>query len=64
MVIRVEAGKGSKDRYVMLSVQLLGILRSYWRRARPRPWLCSGREETKPIDVQVPTVSEARSPAA
>jgi site-specific recombinase XerD len=53
MVIRVEHGKGSKDRYVMLSAQLLGILRTYWRLARPRLWLFPGRDETKPIDVQV-----------
>jgi site-specific recombinase XerD len=53
MVIRVEHGKGSKDRYVMLSAQLLGILRTYWRLARPQQWLFPGRDETKPIDVQV-----------
>ena len=53
MVIRVEHGKGSKDRYVMLSAQLLGILRTYWRLARPKQWLFPGRDETKPIDVQV-----------
>src|SRR5437764_4687204 len=53
MVIRIEHGKGGKDRYVMLSVQLLGILRTYWRLARPQHWLFPGRDETKPIDVQV-----------
>ena len=53
MVIRVEHGKGGKDRYVMLSTQLLDILRTYWRLARPTHWLFPGREESKPIDVQV-----------
>jgi site-specific recombinase XerD len=53
MVIRVEHGKGGKDRYVMLSVQLLRILRTYWRLARPKHWLFPGRDESKPIDVQV-----------
>src|SRR6476659_4043869 len=53
MVIRIEQGKGGKDRYVMLSAQLLGILRTYWRLARPQHWLFPGRDETKPIDVQV-----------
>ena len=35
MGMRVEHGKGGKERYAMLSAQLLGILRSYWRLARP-----------------------------
>ncbi len=39
MLIRVEEGKGRKDRYVMLSPRLLTVLRCYWRAARPRYFL-------------------------
>ena len=53
MVIRIEHGKGGKDRYVMLSAQLLRILRTYWRLARPKHWLFPGRDGSRPIDVQV-----------
>ena len=53
MVIRIEHGKGGKDRTVMLSAQLLAILRTYWRLARPQHWLFPGRDKSKPIDVQV-----------
>jgi integrase len=35
MVVRVEQGKGMKDRYVMLSPKLLKILRAWWRVERP-----------------------------
>src|SRR5487761_106697 len=42
MVIRVEQGKGQKDRYVMLSPKLLEILRDYWRMNKPRHWLFPG----------------------
>ncbi len=40
MVIRVEAGKGRKDRYVMLSPRLLDILRDYWNRTHRRESGC------------------------
>ena len=53
MVIRVEHGKGAKDRTVMLSARLLAILRVYWQLAKPRHWLFPGRDGAKPIDVQV-----------
>jgi len=52
MVIQVRHGKGGKDRTVMLSPQLLGILRTYWRLARPSDWLFPGRGD-KPINVSV-----------
>lgn len=42
MVIRVEQGKGKKDRYVMLSRKLLEILRQWWRVERPQTWLFPG----------------------
>lgn len=42
MVIRVEQGKGQKDRYVMLSPKLLQILRDWWRLERPKQWLFPG----------------------
>ncbi len=49
-VIRVRHGKGDKDRDVMLSAQLLVILRTYWRLARPRLFLFPGRDEDRPIN--------------
>ena len=49
MVIRVEQGKGRKDRYVMLSPHLLELLRAYWKLARPKEWLFPGRPPTRPI---------------
>jgi site-specific recombinase XerD len=42
MVLRVEQGKGMKDRYVMLSPKLLEILREWWRVQRPEHWLFPG----------------------
>ncbi|MEX2262104.1 MAG: site-specific integrase [Bryobacteraceae bacterium] len=42
MVIRVDQGKGQKDRYVMLSPRLLEILRNWWRVEKPRKWLFPG----------------------
>jgi len=50
MVIRVEQGKGQKDRYVMLSPKLLETLRTYWRAVRPQGgWLFEGDVSGKPI---------------
>ena len=62
MLIRVEHGKGGKDRYVMLSAQLLAILRAYWRLARPGRWLFPGRDAGTPVSVA--TLQEACRVAA
>ena len=51
MVIRIEHGKGGKDRYVMLSPQLLRILRAYWRLAKPAAWLFPGRQGDRPVST-------------
>jgi len=55
-VIHVRHGKGAKDRDVMLSEQLLAILRTYWQLARPTRYLFPGRDENRPIS---PTVLHA-----
>jgi integrase/recombinase XerD len=52
MVIRVEQGKGRKDRYVMLSPHLLVLLRSWWRAARPQGWLFPGRDRLQPMTTR------------
>lgn len=49
MQMRVEQGKGKKDRYVPLSAVLLVQLREYWRRYRPGIWLFPNRSEDRPI---------------
>jgi site-specific recombinase XerD len=51
MVINVRHGKGGKDRTVMLSSQLLTVLRTYVRRVRPRDWLFPGRRTDQPLDL-------------
>lgn len=49
MVLRVDQGKGRKDRYVMLSPRLLEALRVYWKSARPTTWLFPGELPGQPI---------------
>jgi site-specific recombinase XerD len=49
MVIRVDQGKGLRDRYVMLSPRLLEQLRTYWKSARPQTWLFPGNIPGQPI---------------
>jgi integrase/recombinase XerD len=52
MVIRVEQGKGGKDRYVMLSPHLLDLLRAWWKAARPQGWLFPGRDRVQPMTTR------------
>ena len=52
MIIRVEQGKGHKDRNVMLSPSLLDLLRAWWRAARPRGWLFPGRNPVQPMTTR------------
>lgn len=49
MMLRIEQGKGQKDRYVMLSPQLLDLLRAYWKAERPTDWLFPGDIPGRPI---------------
>jgi integrase/recombinase XerD len=50
MVIRIQQGKGAKDRYAMLSTRLLAMLREYFRRLRPQgPWLFPGHKPHRHI---------------
>ena len=52
MTLRVEQGKGQRDRYVMLSPQLLEWLREWWRAARPRAWLFPGQNPVNPMSAR------------
>jgi site-specific recombinase XerD len=49
MMIRIEQGKGRKDRYVMLSPTLLAALRVYWKAFRPVRWLFEGQKPGQPL---------------
>jgi integrase/recombinase XerD len=49
MTIRVEQGKGAKDRYTLLSPRLLAELRRYWSFYRPKEWLFTSTDATRPI---------------
>ena len=52
MVIRIEQAKGRKDRYVMLSPELLDMLRQWWKAARPQGWLFPGRPALNPLTTR------------
>jgi len=52
MTLRVEQGKGRKDRYVMLSPQRLQWLRQWWKAAHPRGWLIPGQDPVNPMSTR------------
>ncbi len=52
MMLRVEQGKGRKDRFAMLSPRLLELLRDWWRIARPPVWMFPGRDPIKPMTTR------------
>src|SRR5271163_1300718 len=58
MLLRVEQGKGRKDRNAMLSPQLLELLRLWWREGKrrgvmlPQGWLFTGRNSLEPISTR------------
>jgi integrase/recombinase XerD len=52
MIIRVEQGKGGKDRNVTLSPSLLDLLRAWWKAARPQGWLFPGRDPAQPMTTR------------
>ena len=70
-VMRVEQGKGRKDRYAMLSTDLLELLRSWWRAGReqgvmlPGGWLFPGQNPVNPLTTrQLSRVFHAAKAAA
>src|SRR5919197_1491746 len=50
-LIRVEQGKGRKDRYTLLSTRLLTELRAYWQLYRPTLWLFTGLDPQRPMPI-------------
>jgi site-specific recombinase XerD len=52
MMLRVEQGKGRKDRHAMLSPQLLELLRNWWRIAQPKVWMFPGRDRINPMTTR------------
>ena len=49
-LVRVQQGKGRKDRYVRLSEKLLLVLREYWKERQPKEWLFPGRDPDNHIN--------------
>jgi site-specific recombinase XerD len=54
MTLRVQQGKGARDRYTLLSRRLLQTLRVYWKGVRPRTWLFPSPDSDRPLDPSTP----------
>ena len=52
MQLRIDQGKGNKDRYTLLSPVTLNLLQDYWRQYRPFSWLFPGRSPDRPISTR------------
>jgi integrase/recombinase XerD len=52
LLLRIEQGKGRKDRFAMLSPKLLDLLRDWYRIARPAVWLFPGRDPMLPMTTR------------
>ena len=63
MMIRVDQGKGKKDRYTLLSKRLLGELRAYWKIKRPAVWLFPGIKRHKPLCARMAQNAYAKAVA-
>lgn len=51
MVVRVQQGKGGKDRYSLLSHSALECLKQYWREYQPKQWLFEGQDKSRHISI-------------
>jgi integrase/recombinase XerD len=61
MMIRIELGKGHKDRDVQLSPKLLELLRCYWRKVRPGEWLFPGVVPHRPLTRSAVNITVAQA---
>ena len=52
MLLRIEQGKGQRDRNGMLSPRLLEVLREWWLIGQPTTWLFPGRDPLLPISTK------------
>ncbi|HXP24281.1 MAG TPA: tyrosine-type recombinase/integrase, partial [Steroidobacteraceae bacterium] len=52
MMLRVDQGKGRKDRHAILSPQLLELLRDWWRITKPKLWMFPGRDRINPMTTR------------